>query len=159
MTTKLYLEKNCFAFIRVGWFEGVRSPTQPCKEGQLPQGSYISQSSWPFSPSFFTLFPCIDIHFYYFYRFNRHTRTYCKNPRVKISNIEVFTGLWKWPKLDQVITIEAANIWGKLFLSWRLFILDLGQPRKDLWLAETSFLRPRKKVFKLYNKFNSIIYY
>ena len=35
-----------------------------------------------------------------FYRFSRYTRTYCKNSRVKISNIEFFMGLWKWPKLD-----------------------------------------------------------
>ena len=48
----------------------------------------------------FTWFPCIDISFCYFYRFSIHTQMYCKNLRVKISNIKVSTGLWKLPKLD-----------------------------------------------------------
>ena len=80
-----------------------RAPTPPCKGGQLPQPAgelYIPQSSWPFWSSFFTLFPYIDISFYYFYRFSRHTRTYCENARVKISNIEVFKGIRKWSKID-----------------------------------------------------------
>ena len=42
---------------------------------------------------FFTWFPCIDISFCYFYRFSIHTQMYCKNLRVKISNIKVSTGL------------------------------------------------------------------
>ena len=38
-------------------------------------------------------YPCIYIYFYSFYRCSRHTRTYCKNLRFKMSNIEAFMGL------------------------------------------------------------------
>ena len=67
------------------------------EKGKLPQESYISykrvghfchnfqHSSHPYN------------FCKYFYRFSRHTRTYCKNPRVEISNIEVFI---QSPKLD-----------------------------------------------------------
>ena len=61
---------------------------------------YIVQSSCPFSPSRFTLFPSIDISSYYFYSFSRNRQTHCKIPRVKMSNIVIFMRLWKWPKLD-----------------------------------------------------------
>ena len=77
-----------------------RSPTQPCKGGQLPQESYVSHSRVGHFRHLFSLFPRIDISFYYLFRFSRHTRTYCKNSRVKMYNIEICMGLWKSPKLD-----------------------------------------------------------
>ena len=61
--------------------------------GQLLQESYMSYSRIGHFVIFFTWFPCIDISFCYFYRFSIHTRTYCKNLPVKISNIKVSTGL------------------------------------------------------------------
>ena len=75
--------------------------TNLCKRRRAAAGElYISLESWPFSSSFFTLFPCIDISFYYFYCFSRHTRMYCKNSHVKISSVEVFMRLSISPKLD-----------------------------------------------------------
>ena len=72
-----------------------------CKRMRVAAGElYIFQESWIFSSSFFTLLPSIHISFQYFCRFSRHTRTYCINPRVKMSNIEVFMRLWKSSKLD-----------------------------------------------------------
>ena len=80
-----YLFKNSDAIISNSGIlcnRAIADPTlqrRPSAAGEL----YIPQESWPFSSYFFTLFPFIDISFYYFYRFSRHTRTYSKNPRVK----------------------------------------------------------------------------
>ena len=73
---------------------------------------YMSQSSWSFPPSFFTLFPCKNISFYYFYRFSRHTQTYCKNLRLKFS---IFYG-----------TLNVAKIGSRMrfFLSYKFFFLS-----------------------------------
>ena len=72
------------------------------KVSELPQQSYISRKRVGrfrhFSSFFVAWFPCIYFTFKYFYRFTRHRRTYYKNPRVKISNIEVFMGLRNMPK-------------------------------------------------------------
>ena len=72
-----------------------------CKNRWIGTGElYIPQESWPFSSSFLTLFLYMHISFEYFYRFNRHTRTYCKDSSVKISIIVVYMVLWKSSKMD-----------------------------------------------------------
>ena len=68
---------------------------------QIYRGGEIPQDSWPFSSSFFTLFPCIDIKYY------------------RYSNIKVFMGLWKLAKLDL----------GYLSSSFSFFLLRFQFPR------------------------------
>ena len=65
-----------------------------CKEVRADaEGLYIPHESWSFSSSFLTLFSSIHISFEYFHYVSRHTQTYCKHPRVKMSNMQVFMAL------------------------------------------------------------------
>ena len=70
-----------------------RSPTQSLKKEAIcrRRAIYPARELAIFVIFFFAWLPCIHFSFNYFYRFSRHRRTYCKNPRVKMSNIVV---LW-----------------------------------------------------------------
>ena len=77
-----------------------RSPTQPFKERRAAAGELcIPHGSRSFS-SFLTIFPSKHISFRCFYRIRKYTRTYCKNPSVKMNIIEVFMAFCKSLKLD-----------------------------------------------------------
>ena len=72
-------------------YQAIADPTlqrRPAAAGEL----YIPQSSWPFSSSFFTLFPCINISFYYFYRFSRHTLQHIT--KIHVSKSQILKFLW-----------------------------------------------------------------
>ena len=74
-----------------GMYRAIADPTlqrRPAAAGEL----YIPVELTIFAIFFYAV-PLHKCLFYYFYRFSRHTRTYCKNLRVKIINFEVFTGL------------------------------------------------------------------
>ena len=69
-----------------------RSPTQPLqiKTSCRRRAIYPTREL-----AIFVIYFYIVPIYRYFYRFSKHThtRTYCKNPLVNLSNIEVFMGL------------------------------------------------------------------
>ena len=54
--------------------------------------------------------------------------------------------------LSDLITIKATNIWGKLFLSWRLFILD------NLFFFSGEILPYNYAALSLQNEYVSEVY-
>ena len=111
---------------------------RPAAAGEL-------QSRCPFSPSFFTLFPCIDFHFYYFYwysliqqkdRLDLHSTVYYwytsfftniyKCPMILLTNMKN-NNKFTWNLLNWTIMINFLLIIVYFFLngakhSWLTFI-------------------------------------